>query len=165
MKGAKIFILALILINIETILGGPCGADKLKISPKPLDLKVNKAIPITKTTADGYTPIKIGYDFTTLKRPSSMTTSTYSLVKSLLQQTRVEFSKFVQVQHTNFDLSGSADDIKVYNEAKIELSRASAAIENVQSALDADKPSNEVDSRIEFAKQKLDAANKAYNTL
>ena len=112
MKGAKIFILALILINIETILGGPCGADKLKISPKPLDLKVNKAIPITKTTADGYTPIKIGYDFTTLKRPSSMTTSTYSLVKSLLQQTRVEFSKFVQVQHTNFDLSGSADDIK-----------------------------------------------------
>ena len=111
MKGAKIFILALILINIETILGGPCGADKLKISPKPLDLKVNKAIPITKTTADGYTPIKIGYDFTTLKRPSSMTTSTYSLVKSLLQQTRAEFSKFVQVQHTNFDLSGSADDI------------------------------------------------------
>ena len=111
MKGAKIFILALILINIETILGCPCGADKLKISPKPLDLKVNKAIPITKTTADGYTPIKIGYDFTTLKRPSSMTTSTYSLVKSLLQQTRVEFSKFVQVQHTNFDLSGSADDI------------------------------------------------------
>ena len=111
MKGAKIFILALILINIETILGGPCGTDKLKISPKPLDLKVNKAIPITKTTADGYTPIKIGYDFTTLQRPSSMTTSTYSLVKSLLQQTRVEFSKFVQVQHTNFDLSGSADDI------------------------------------------------------
>ena len=111
MKGAKIFILTLILINIETILGGPCGADKLKISPKPLDLKVNKAIPITKTTADGYTPIKIGYDFTTLKRPSSMTTSTYSLVKSLLQQTRAEFSKFVQVQHTNFDLSGSADDI------------------------------------------------------
>ena len=112
MKGAKIFILALILINIETILGGPCGADKLKISPKPLDLKVNKAIPITKTTADGYTPIKIGYDFTTLQRPSSMTTSTYSLVKSILQQTRVEFSKFVQVQHTNFDLSGRADDIK-----------------------------------------------------
>ena len=111
MKGAKIFILALILINIETILGGPCGADKLKISPKPLDLKVNKAIPITKTTADGYTPIKIGYDFTTLQRPSSMTTSTYSLVKSILQQTRVEFSKFVQVQHTNFDLSGIADDI------------------------------------------------------
>ena len=111
MKDSKIFILALILINIETILGGPCGADKLKISPKPLDLKVNKAIPITKTTADGYTPIKIGYDFTTLQRPSSMTTSTYSLVKSLLQQTRVEFSKFVQVQHTNFDLSGSADDI------------------------------------------------------
>ena len=71
--------------------------------------------------------------------------------------------KFDSIKSTYY--AGSADDIKVYNEAKIELSRASAAIENVQSALDADKPSNEVDSRIEFAKQKLDAANKAYNTL
>ena len=70
---------------------------------------------------------------------------------------------FDSIKYTYY--AGSADDIKVYNEAKIELSRASAAIENVQSALDADKPSNEVDSRIEFAKQKLDAANKAYNTL
>ena len=33
--------------------------------------------------------------------------------------------------------AGSADDIKTYNDAKIELSRASSAIENVQSALDA----------------------------
>lgn len=71
--------------------------------------------------------------------------------------------KFDSIKSTYY--AGSADDIKVYNEAKIELSRASAAIENVQSALDADKPSNEVDSRIEFAKQKLDAANNAYNTL
>lgn len=71
--------------------------------------------------------------------------------------------KFDSIKSTYY--AGSTDDIKVYNEAKIELSRASAAIENVQSALDADKPSNEVDSRIEFAKQKLDAANKAYNNL
>ena len=39
------------------------------------------------------------------------------------------------------------------------------AIENVKSALDAGKPSNEVDSRIEFAKEKLKAAGEAYNTL
>lgn len=71
--------------------------------------------------------------------------------------------KFDSIKSTYY--AGSTDDIKVYNDAKIELSRASAAIENVQSALDADKPSNEVDSRIEFAKQKLDAANKAYNNL
>jgi hypothetical protein len=53
----------------------------------------------------------------------------------------------------------------VYNDAKIELSRANSAIENVQSALDAGKPSNEVDSRIDFAKQKLQTANDAYNSL
>ena len=57
------------------------------------------------------------------------------------------------------------DSIQVYNDAKLELTRANSAIENVQSALDAGKPSNEVDSRIDFAKQKLDDANKAYNSL
>ena len=61
--------------------------------------------------------------------------------------------------------SGSTNDVKVYNDAKLELTRAGSAIDNVQSALDADKPSNEVDSRIDFAKEKLKAANAAYNTL
>ena len=71
--------------------------------------------------------------------------------------------KFDSVKSTYY--AGGADDIKVYNDAKLELTRASLAIENVQSALDAGKPSNEVDSRIEFAKEKLDTANKAYNNL
>ena len=61
--------------------------------------------------------------------------------------------------------SGGTDDVKKYNDAKIELSRANSAIENVQSALDANKPSNEVDSRIDFAKEKLKAATDAYNKL
>ena len=61
--------------------------------------------------------------------------------------------------------AGTADDIQVYNDAKLELTRANSAVENVQSALDVGKPSNEVDSRIDFAKQKLDEANKAYNNL
>ena len=71
--------------------------------------------------------------------------------------------KFDSVKSTYY--AGSADDVKTYNDAKLELTRASSAIENVQSALDAGKPSNEVDSRIDFAKQKLDVANKAYNNL
>ena len=71
--------------------------------------------------------------------------------------------KFDSIKSTYY--SGSTDDIKVYNDAKIELSRADSAIENVQSALDAGKPSNEVDSRIDFAKQKLQTANDAYNSL
>ena len=61
--------------------------------------------------------------------------------------------------------AGSNDDIQTYNDARIELTRADSAIENVQSALDAGKPSNEVDSRIDFAKQKLNDANEAYNNL
>ena len=71
--------------------------------------------------------------------------------------------KFDSVKATYY--AGGADDVQVFNDAKLELTRANSAIENVQSALDAGKPSNEVDSRIEFAKEKLDAANKAYNNL
>lgn len=71
--------------------------------------------------------------------------------------------KFDSVKSTFY--AGGADDVKVYNDAKLELTRANSAIENVQSALDAGKPSNEVDSRIEFAKKELDTANKAYNNL
>lgn len=71
--------------------------------------------------------------------------------------------KFDNLKSTYY--AGGADDVKVFNDAKLELTRANSAIENVQSALDAGKPSNEVDSRIEFAKEKLDVANKAYNNL
>ena len=71
--------------------------------------------------------------------------------------------KFDSVKATYY--AGSNDDIQTYNDARIELTRADSAIENVQSALDAGKPSNEVDSRIDFAKQKLNDANEAYNNL
>ena len=71
--------------------------------------------------------------------------------------------KFDSIKATYY--SGDYDDIQVYNDAKLELTRANSAIENVQSALDANKPSNEVDSRIAFAKEKLKTANAAYNNL
>ena len=71
--------------------------------------------------------------------------------------------KFDSVKATYY--AGSNDDIQTYNDSRIELTRADSAIENVQSALDAGKPSNEVDSRIDFAKQKLNDANEAYNNL
>ena len=71
--------------------------------------------------------------------------------------------KFESVKATYY--AGDTNDVQYYNDAKLELTRANSAIENVKSALDAGKPSNEVDSRIEFAKEKLKAANEAYNTL
>ena len=71
--------------------------------------------------------------------------------------------KFDSVKATYY--AGGASDVKFYNDAKIELARADSAIQNVQSALDANKPSNEVDSRIDYAKEKLEIANQAYNSL
>lgn len=72
-------------------------------------------------------------------------------------------SKFESVRSTYY--SGTENDIQKYNDAKLELSRAASAIDNVQSALDAKKPSNEVDSRITFANEKLSAARQAYENL
>ena len=72
-------------------------------------------------------------------------------------------NKFDSVKSTYY--SGGAEQVQVYNDARLELTRANSAIENVQSALDAGKPSNEVDSRIDFAKQNLSDAEAAYNTL
>ncbi|MBQ9025834.1 MAG: hypothetical protein IJ104_05595 [Methanobrevibacter sp.] len=72
-------------------------------------------------------------------------------------------SKFDSIKPTYY--SGDSDDIQKYNDARIELSRAASAIDNVQSALDAGKPSNDVDSRIEFAKEKLATARQAYENL
>ena len=71
--------------------------------------------------------------------------------------------KFDSIKATYY--AGGADDVQTYNNAKIELTRADSAIQNVQSALDAGIPSNEVDSRIGFAKEKLEAAYNAYNSL
>lgn len=71
--------------------------------------------------------------------------------------------KFDNIKSTYY--AGGPDDVKVYNDAKLELKRADTAIQNVQSALDAGKPSNEVDSRLDFAKEKLKTASKAYNSL
>ena len=71
--------------------------------------------------------------------------------------------KFDSIKSTYY--AGGVDDVKTFNDAKLELTRAKSAIENVHSALDAGKPSNDVDSRIEFAKEKLQIANDAYNSL
>lgn len=72
-------------------------------------------------------------------------------------------SKFESIKSTYY--AGGPSSVKKYNDARLELTRAKAAIDNVQSALDAGKPSNEVDSRIEFAKEKLKAARVAYESL
>ncbi|WP_409199825.1 hypothetical protein [Methanobrevibacter sp. DSM 116169] len=61
--------------------------------------------------------------------------------------------------------SNSDEKINKYNDARLELSRAKTAIDNVESALSSGKSSAEVNNRIEFAKEKLKVANEAYNQL
>ena len=60
---------------------------------------------------------------------------------------------------------GDTAQVQKYNDARLELTKADSAIQNVQSALDSGKSSNEVDSRIDFAKEKLQNATVAYNNL
>lgn len=73
-------------------------------------------------------------------------------------------NKFNDVKSSYYS-SGNSTNVDKYNNAKLELSRANSAIENVQSALDAGKPSNEVDSRLDFAKEKMKVATNAFNNL
>ena len=61
--------------------------------------------------------------------------------------------------------NGDTAQVQKYNDARLELTKADSAIQNVQSALDSGKSSNEVDSRIDFAKEKLQNATVAYNNL
>ena len=72
-------------------------------------------------------------------------------------------AKFNSIKSTFYQ--GDSSSIQKYNNARLELTRAASAIDNVQSALDAGKPSNEVDSRIVYAKEKLQAAREAYENL
>jgi hypothetical protein len=72
-------------------------------------------------------------------------------------------AKFDSIKSTYYQ--GDSSSIAKYNNARLELTRAASAIENVQSALDAGKPSNEVDSRIDYAKDKLQTAREAYENL
>ena len=71
---------------------------------------------------------------------------------------------------SKFDLikskySGDPEKMTEYDTAKIELERAKTAISNAQSALDSGKPSAEVDARLNDAKEKLAAAEQAYQKL
>ena len=109
MKVRKVLIIVLILFNFEGTYCGKCGSDKLNIKPKQLDLKPEDKKNLASSTS--YTPIKIGFDFTPLIKPSSMSNSTFSQIKLLLKETRKEFSKILQVQHQNYYLTSYKNTI------------------------------------------------------
>ena len=103
----------LTFINVKIVICHKCGANKLKIKLKHVNAtsKINKNL-IGKFNSNSYTPIKIGFDFTTLEKPTNMKTSTLSNVKSILKETREEFSKFLKINHHDIDLSKYKEDLK-----------------------------------------------------
>ena len=108
MKTLTLLLLLLISINIEEILNWKCGTDNLKMQPKELKIK---RLNINPTGPTDYVPIAIGYDFTTLKKPDSMSDSIFSDVKKILKETREEFSKFLKITHKEIDLSNYKKEI------------------------------------------------------
>ena len=109
----KILLLGVLLINFGFMQSHWCGADKIKLNPKPIKLKQVKKNSNSnlKTNADSYRPLTIGYDFSTLQKPSSMSSSTFNNIKSKLKEVGQEFSKFLQFQHVDINLYGLKDKI------------------------------------------------------
>ena len=109
----KILLLSILLINFGFMQSHWCGADKIKLNPKPIKLKQVKKNSNSnlKTNADSYRPLTIGYDFSTLQKPSSMSSSTFNNIKSKLKEVGQEFSKFLQFQHVDINLYGMKDKI------------------------------------------------------
>ena len=109
----KILLLGVLLINFGFMQSHWCGADKIKLNPKPIKLKQVKKNSNSnlKTNADSYRPLTIGYDFSTLQKPSSMSSSTFNNIKTKLKEVGQEFSKFLQFQHVDINLYGMKDKI------------------------------------------------------
>ena len=61
--------------------------------------------------SDTYTPISIGYDFSIFIKPDIIKESAFSQLKSILKETREEFSKLLQIIHQEIDLTGRKYDI------------------------------------------------------
>ena len=104
----------LIFINIGIVLSHKCGLEQIKLNPKTINItaiNIKRNLVGSKINAKSYSPIKIGYDFTNLKKPNTMSDSSFSNMKSILKETREEFSKILQVVHKDFNISHLKDEI------------------------------------------------------
>ena len=112
MKKMTFICIMLIIINLEIAQCGKCGSDKLKIEPMNIQIKKESKTNLAHLpNPNSYSPIAIGFDFTTFIKPSSLSDSNFSKLKSALKGTRVEFSKILQVFHQEFDLTNYRNDL------------------------------------------------------
>ena len=105
----KLFLIfALFLFSFSEINCLKCGADKLILNP----YHIGPSESDERRRLDAiYSPIKIGVDYSSFTS-SSLSDSTLNEIKSILEETLNEFSKFLQVQHTDIDLTDQQESIK-----------------------------------------------------
>ena len=105
------FFLFLISFVINDINCFKCGADKLKLKYKELN---STEIGDKRRLDKEFTPIKIGVDYSSFTKPSSLSQRDYDNLKYLIEDTVKEFQKFLKVQHEDIDLTGEKETIKDY---------------------------------------------------
>ena len=109
------FLLNLTLISfINSKLNIPnfqCGVNNIKIEQEQVDInKKNNHVNLLQFREESdrdipYTPIKIGFDFSSFKKPVNMTDDIYDKLKNFIIDTGKEYQKFLKVQHSDFDFA------------------------------------------------------------
>ena len=88
-----------------------CGTDKLKLKIKKIN---SNEIGNKRRLVKEFTPIKIGVDYTSFRKPSSLSSKNFENIKYLIEDTIKEFQRFLKVQHEDIDLTGKKDTIMDY---------------------------------------------------
>ena len=105
----RYIIIFLIIITIKKIGNFKCGADQLKIKPGILKIHENKK----KRRLDSeYKPLKIKIDFSSFEKPDSMNEETFNYAKQLIDDTALDFEKFLKIKHTDYNITGQENEIK-----------------------------------------------------
>ena len=107
MNNKIIFIFLFLLFN--EIICWKCGKNLLDIKPRTIDIGEENE---KRRLAADYTKIKIGYDFSNMKKPSTMSDETYQKVIRIISETASEFRKFLSVQHTDIRIDATKDEFK-----------------------------------------------------
>ena len=106
------YLISLFLIlfsNIQTT-HYRCGADDIKLHP--FNIESTEEEIEKRRLADSYQPISIKVDFSSFTRPSQLSSQIFNQVKNIIEETLLEFKKFLLINHENIDLSGYYDIIK-----------------------------------------------------
>jgi len=111
MNNKIIFIFLFLLFNeFNEIICWKCGKNLLDIKPRTIDIGEENE---KRRLAADYTKIKIGFDFSNMKKPNTMSDDTYKRVVKIITETSTEFRKFLSVQHIDIRIDGAEDAFKM----------------------------------------------------